>query len=54
MKNPKKITNLEDLLEEGIAVDEFLLMLVLQLVCLDVLPQRRNDDRSAERIALEA
>ena len=44
----------EDLHEELVAVDELSLVRVLQLVRLDVLPQRRNDDRSAERIALEA
>merc|ERR1719507_1642297 len=35
---------LEDLLEEGVAVDEFLLVLILQLVRLDVLPERGYDD----------
>ena len=40
--------NLEDLLEEGVAVDELLLVLILQLVRLDVLPERRYDDRPAE------
>ena len=39
------IDHLEDLLQEGVAVDEFLLVLILQLVGLDVLPQRRNDHR---------
>ena len=41
--------NLEDLLEEGIAVNKFFLMLILQLVRLDVLPERRYDDRPAEQ-----
>ena len=39
------IDHLEDLLQEGVAVDEFLLVLILQLMGLDVLPQRRNDHR---------
>ena len=50
---PNLIYNLEDLLEEGIAVNKFFLMLILQLVRLDVLPECRNDDRPEERIALD-
>ena len=44
MEKQTNIFNLEDLLEEGVAVDKFLLMLILQLVRLDVLPECRNDD----------
>ena len=46
--NSAFINNLKDLLEEGVAVNELLLMLVLQLVGLDVLPERRNDHRPVE------
>ena len=53
-EKPNNIYNLEDLLEEGVAVDKFLLMLILQLVRLDVLPECRNDDWPAEKIALDA
>ena len=39
--------SLEDLLEIRVAVDKLLLVRILQLVGLDVLPQRRNDHRPA-------
>ena len=52
-EKPNNIYNLEYLLGEGVAVDKFLLMLILQLVRLDVLPECRNDDRPEERIALD-
>ena len=54
MKMPKIFTDLEDLLEERIAINKFLLMLVLQLVRLDVLPEGRNDNWPGDRITLYA
>ena len=53
-KKTNNIFNLEDLLEEGVAVNKFLLMLILQLVRLDVLPEGRNDDWPEERIEWDA
>ena len=54
MEKQTNIFNLEDLLEEGVAVNKFLLMLILQLVRLDVLPESRNDDWPEERIEWDA
>jgi len=41
---------LKYLLQEGVAVDKLFLMVVLQLVGLDVLPQGRDDDSHGLRV----